>query len=121
MWCVIMEMRNADETTVEEVADGVYLGDLAIGREASVKYWRIDPGATLPPHRHHNEQIGYVLSGSLVALVEGEEVMLSPGDCYRFSSRELHGAENRSSEPAVGIGVLAPPRERPDWGDASRS
>lgn len=113
-----MDVTNSNEASLREVSDGVYLGDLAIGRKASVKYWRIDSGAKLPVHRHHNEQIGYVLSGTLVAVVEGEEVTLSAGDCYRFPSQELHGAENRSAEPALGIGVLAPPRERPDWGDA---
>ncbi|WP_306061437.1 cupin domain-containing protein [Natronococcus wangiae] len=112
-----METANVDKTALKQVSDGVYLGDLATGREASVKYWRIDSEATLPVHQHHNEQIGFVLSGTLVALVEGEEVTLSSGDCYRFPSQELHGAENRSDEPAIGIGILAPPRERPDWGD----
>lgn len=111
-----MDRVNTRRSSLEEVAEGVYLADLASGDRACMKYWRIEPGAELPVHRHDNEQIGYVISGTLVALVEDEEVTLSPGDCYRFSSRERHGAENRSDEPAVGIGVLAPPRERPDWG-----
>ncbi len=110
-----MDRVSIGDTTFDEVAEGVYLADLATGRRACVKYWRIESGATLPVHRHDNEQIGYVLDGTLVALVEGEEVTLSPGDCYRFPSGERHGAENRSDEPAIGIGVLAPPREQPDW------
>lgn len=113
----LMEKVNTGDAGFEEVSDGVYLADLATGREASVKYWRIDPGATLPVHEHDNEQIGYVLEGRLVAIADGEEVRLDPGDCYRFRSWERHGAENRSTDPAIGIGVLAPPRERPDWGD----
>ncbi|AGB37051.1 cupin domain-containing protein [Natronococcus occultus] len=113
-----MEKANSEEAGFEEVSDGVYLADLAIGERASVKLWRIDPGAELPVHEHDNEQIGYMLEGRLVATAGGEEVTLAPGDCYRFPSRERHGAENRSSEPAIGIGVLAPPRKRPDWGDA---
>lgn len=113
-----MEKANASEAGLEEVSDGVYLATLATGERASVKLWRIDPGAELPVHEHENEQIGYVLEGRLIARADGEEVRLDSGDCYRFRSRERHGAENRSSEPVVGIGVLAPPRERPDWGDA---
>lgn len=113
-----MERINANGTGMEEVAEGVYLGDLATGERAGMKYWRVEPGATLPAHRHHNEQIGYVISGELVALVEGEEVLLEPGDSYRFASDEHHGAENRGNEPAVGVGILAPPREAPDWGEA---
>lgn len=113
---VTMENVNSAQVEFEEEADGVYLADLATGQRACMKYWRIEPGAALPVHRHDNEQIGYVLSGSLIALIDGEEVPLSTGDCYRFRSGEPHGTENREEEPAVGIGVLAPPRERPDWG-----
>lgn len=105
-----------DDREPREVADDVYLSDLAAGERASMKFWRVEPGATLPTHRHSNEQIGYVISGTLTALVEGEERTLEPGDSYAFQSGELHGAENRGDEPAVGIGVLSPPRQQPDWG-----
>lgn len=113
-----MDRISTDGASVEEVADGVFLGDLATGERAGMKYWRVEPGATLPAHRHHHEQIGYVISGRLVAVVEGEEVPLEPGDSYRFSSNEHHGAENRDEEPAIGVGILAPPRGEPEWGDS---
>lgn len=117
----IMERISADGANVEEVAEGVFLGDLATGERAGMKHWRVDPGATLPAHRHDHEQIGYMISGTLVAIVEGEEVLLEPGDSYRFSSNEHHGAENRGDEPAVGVGILAPPRGKPAWGDSRRT
>jgi quercetin dioxygenase-like cupin family protein len=113
-----MERISTDEENATEVAEGVFLGDLARGDRAGMKYWRVEPGATLPAHRHDHEQIGYMISGTLVACVEGEEVLLEPGDSYRFASNEHHGAENRGEEPAVGVGILAPPREKPDWGDS---
>lgn len=107
-------VRTAD-ADLEEVAPGVYLGALSTGERASMTYWRVEPGATLPTHSHEHEQIGYVLRGQLTAIVEGEEVLLEEGDAYRFPSNERHGAENRSDEPAVGLGVLSPPRTEPDW------
>lgn len=100
-----------------EPSPGVRLADLAGGTRASMKFWRIEPGATLPTHRHSNEQIGFLISGRLVAVLEDGEVPLEPGDSYVFSSDEFHGAENRGDEPAVGIGVLSPPRDAPSWGD----
>jgi quercetin dioxygenase-like cupin family protein len=100
----------------EEITEGVYLSDLAAGEQASMKHWRVEPGETLPAHRHHNEQVGYVISGTLTAVVEGEEYELAPGDSYVFPSHEHHGAENRGDEVAVGIGVLSPPRGAPKWG-----
>jgi quercetin dioxygenase-like cupin family protein len=110
-----MRRISDDGTDGEEVADGVYLADLAAGERASMKHWRVEPGATLPIHRHDNEQIGYMIRGTLTAITEGEEIVLRPGDSYLFASGELHGAENRGDEPAVGIGVLSPPRSDPDW------
>lgn len=111
---------DMDHTTVEaadlvEVAEGVHLGELVTGERATVTYWRIDPGASLPVHEHEQEQIGYVLRGRLTAISEGEEVRLEAGDSYRFPSWERHGAENRSEAPAVGLGYLSPPREAPGW------
>lgn len=100
-----------------EVAQGVQLADLATGERASMKFWEIAPGATLPTHRHENEQIGFVISGRLTAVLEDDERELGPGDSYAFVEEELHGAENRGDEPAVGIGVLTPPRSEPAWGE----
>ena len=110
-----MHLVTEDDRVPTEVAEDVFLSDLATGEEASMKYWRVEPGATLPTHEHDNEQIGFVISGTLTAIVEGEERPLRPGDSYAFSGGERHGAENRGDEPAVGIGVLSPPRTAPDW------
>lgn len=110
-----MDRVRATDVELEEVADGVYLGDLSTGDRASMKYWRIEPGARLPVHSHDHEQIGYVLGGTLMAIVEGREVRLEEGDAYRFPSQQRHGAENPGEVPAVGLGVLAPPRTEPDW------
>lgn len=110
-----MERVPTTRAAFDEVADGVYLADLPTGEQAGMVYWRIEPGATLPVHEHANEQIGFVLEGELTAIVEGEEYALAAGDAYMFPSNERHGAENRSDEPAIGLGVLAPPRAEPDW------
>ena len=111
-----MDRVTETQRQPDEVAEGVYLTDLAAGERASMKFWRVEPGETLPAHRHHNEQIGYVISGTLTAVVEGEEHELTPGDSYIFPSQEHHGAENRGERVAVGIGVLSPPRGAPEWG-----
>ncbi|WP_254547175.1 cupin domain-containing protein [Halomarina pelagica] len=110
-----MDYVSKNDREPHEVADGVYLADLAAGDRASMKFWQVEPGATLPAHRHHNEQIGFVISGTLTTVLEDGEHLLEPGDSYAFSSDELHGAENRGNEPAVGVGVLSPPRDEPRW------
>jgi quercetin dioxygenase-like cupin family protein len=110
-----MDRVSRDEREYEEQVSDVHLAALAAGKRASMKHWRIEPGATLPAHRHQHEQIGYLISGELTAILEDREVTLESGDSYIFPSKELHGAENRGDEPAVGIGVLSPPRSDPDW------
>lgn len=100
-----------------QVSEGVFLTDLASGQRSAMKYWRIEPGAELPTHRHQNEQIGYVISGELTAILEGERRSLEPGDSYCFESGELHGAVNETDDPCVGIGLLTPPRDAPRWGE----
>ncbi|PSQ21155.1 cupin domain-containing protein [Halobacteriales archaeon QS_8_65_32] len=114
-----MDRISEAEREPAAVAEGVYLADLAAGERTSMKHWRIEPGATLPTHRHDNEQIGYVISGALVARVgegtDAEEYRLEPGDSYVLPSDERHGAENRGDEPATGVGILSPPRGDPDW------
>jgi quercetin dioxygenase-like cupin family protein len=114
-----MERVTESDREPAEVSAGVRLANLAAGERACMKRWRVDPGETLPVHSHANEQIGYVLSGRLVAFAGGEEYVLEPGDSYVFPSNERHGAENRWEDPAVGIGVLSPPRTDPDWGDSA--
>lgn len=111
-----MDHVTKSHERLEEVAPGVYLADLARTEHASMKFWRIEPGATLPAHRHENDQIGFVVSGSMVAIIEGDEHRLRPGDSYAFVGGEYHGAENRGGEPCLGIGVLTPPRDQPEWG-----
>ncbi|QLG49197.1 cupin domain-containing protein [Natrinema halophilum] len=110
-----MERVSTTRAESEEVADGVHLAPLSTGNRAGMIYWRIEPGATLPVHAHANEQLGFVLDGELTAIAEDEEYELSAGDAYLFRSDERHGAENRSAEDAVGLGVLAPPRDEPEW------
>lgn len=100
-----------------QVSEGVFLTDLASGQRSAMKYWRVEPGAELPTHRHHNEQIGYVISGELTAIVEGERRTLEPGDSYCFESGEQHGAVNETDDPCIGIGLLTPPRDAPQWGE----
>lgn len=111
-----MQRISETERELVEVADGVHLADLAAGESACMKYWRVEAGGTLPGHSHQNEQIGYVIRGRLTAVLDGDEVTLEPGDSYAFRSGEYHGAENRGDDPAVGIGILSPPRSSPEWG-----
>jgi len=107
-------VQHSARETVEAV-DGVHLTQLAVGAEMSVQHFHIEPGATVPEHSHHHEQVGYVSGGTCVFLVDGAEHVVGPGDSYRIPGDEPHAVENRSEEPVDGIDVFAPPRADPDW------
>lgn len=110
-----MERVNLSEPPTDEAVDGVHFTQLAGGENMSIQHFRIDAGATIPEHTHRHEQLGYIVSGELVATVDGERTRFEPGDSYCFESHEPHGAENPGDEAVVGIGVYSPPRRGPDW------
>jgi len=110
------EVPQAASETVE-VVDGVHLTQMAVGEEMSSQHFHIEPGATVPEHSHHHEQIGFVMQGTLTFDVDGEEHIVGPGDSFVIPGGEPHSAENVSEEPVSGIDVFSPPRTNPDWMD----
>lgn len=78
----------------------------------------IPKGNLVPAHRHHNEQITYMISGSLRFLFgeeQDEEVILRAGEVLIIPSDLLHSAE--ALEDTFELDVFNPPRE--DWIDGS--
>lgn len=112
-----MERRSIDETEPTEAVDGVHLALLAGADRMNVQHFEIEPGATVPEHDHPNEQVGYIASGVLTFLVDGEEVVVAAGDGYAIPANEPHAAENRGEETVIGVDVFSPPRTDPDWMD----
>jgi quercetin dioxygenase-like cupin family protein len=98
-----------------EVEPGVHLAQLVAGEEMSVQHVRMEPGATVPEHSHHHEQVGYIYAGELTFLLADGEVAVGPGGGYSLASEEVHGAENRGEETALAVDVFSPPRPNPDW------
>jgi len=104
-----------DETEVEP---GVFLAQLAAGNEMSIQHLRMAPGARVPEHSHHHEQVGFVYEGEQTFVLEdGDEVTIHPGGSYRLESHEVHAAENQADTTLRAIDVFSPPRPNPDWLD----
>ena len=70
-------------------------------------------GAHVPLHSHHNEQIAYILSGSLKFILEGREVILNPGDVLCIPPNIPH--EAFALEDTIDLDIFNPPRQ--DWID----
>ena len=77
----------------------------------------LDPDLLVPEHRHENEQLGFVLKGSVTMMIAGQEKELRVGDAYRIPSNAPHWARS-GHEGATVMDVFAPVRA--DWEKAER-
>jgi quercetin dioxygenase-like cupin family protein len=77
----------------------------------------LEPNAVLPEHKHENEQLGFIIRGSMTLRVGTEVKELHPGDTYVIPSNVEHGAA-AGPEGATVTDVFAPIRA--DWDAVER-
>lgn len=78
----------------------------------------LDPNSIVPEHRHPNEQLGLVVSGSVSFRVGDEERELGPGGTWCIPPDVPHEVRT-GPDGAVVIDVFSPPRE--DWRSIERA
>ncbi|PZP64940.1 MAG: hypothetical protein DI596_00620 [Azospira oryzae] len=64
------------------------------------------PGTYFPPHTHEVDKIDAVLSGRFRLTVQGEEVVLEPGDLLPVPRGVVHDAEVVGNEPVVSLDAV---------------
>src|SRR5688572_23961077 len=87
---------------------------LITGDRVMVAHVYLKKGCIVPEHRHENEQITYILEGSLRLWFgndEKREVTLGPGEVLRIPPNLPHGAE--ALEDTLDVDIFSPPRQ--DW------
>jgi quercetin dioxygenase-like cupin family protein len=72
----------------------------------------LEPGAVVAEHRHENEQLGFILKGSMTFTIAGEKRELRTGDTYVIPSNVPHDAV-AGAEGCTVVDVFAPTRA--DW------
>jgi quercetin dioxygenase-like cupin family protein len=82
------------------------------GERQSLAVVELDPNALVPEHRHENEQLGIVISGSLQFRIENETRQLGPGETWTIPANVPHEV-TAGPRGAVVIDVFAPVRA--DW------
>jgi quercetin dioxygenase-like cupin family protein len=72
-------------------------------------------GCIVPQHSHHNEQLTYILEGSLKFWIgeEMREEIVNAGEVLVIPSNVLHKAE--ALEDTLDVDIFSPPRQ--DWID----
>jgi quercetin dioxygenase-like cupin family protein len=91
------------------LAAGVHARAL-FGDATMLNLVELEPGAVVAEHSHPHEQMGIVLSGEIVMLIEGEERPCHAMDAMHIPSGVVHGAY-AGPEGAVVLDVFVPIRE----------
>jgi quercetin dioxygenase-like cupin family protein len=81
------------------------------GDHATLAFTTLAPGHMPTPHSHWHEQIVYVLSGRMRAVVGDEETIVGRGDMLVAPPGVEHWAETIGDEPAVDLSVFSPRRD----------
>ncbi|TDF36656.1 cupin domain-containing protein [Alteromonadaceae bacterium M269] len=93
---------------------------LITGDNMMIAHVYLKAGGEVPMHSHHNEQITYILEGSLKFLLgenQDEEVIVRAGEVLVIPPHLPHSAV--ALEDTLDVDVFNPPRE--DWLDGSDS
>jgi len=82
------------------------------GQQITMAIVDVDDGVEIPTHHHSNEQLGFVLRGSIVMEIDGEERELQVGETYVIPADVPHRARGGQGGATV-VDVFSPPRA--DW------
>jgi quercetin dioxygenase-like cupin family protein len=93
----------------EQPAPGIKR-QMVIGKNLMMCRFTFEPFLVTPEHTHPHEQMTLVIKGKVKFTVEGEVVIVAPGDVLHFPSNNRHGA-TMLDEEVVLIDIFSPIRE----------
>ena len=91
--------------------DGV-LARVVNGDRVTIGFVEIDPDVQVPEHRHENEQVGFVLRGSVTMVIGNQSRDLRVGETYTIASQVPHSAKAGADGASV-VDVFVPVRQ--EW------
>ena len=82
-----------EENEWEDIGGGIKRKIVGYTDDLMAVHLSFDKGAIGAPHSHEiHDQIGYVVSGSFEAEVDGKKKVLTAGDAYIAPKNAVHGA-----------------------------
>jgi quercetin dioxygenase-like cupin family protein len=88
------------------------------GSKAMLSRIVLTKGCKVPKHSHHNEQLAFILQGSLrFVLDDGTTHVVNSGEVLVIPGNVAHSAE--ALEDTINFDIFAPPRQ--DWIDKDDS
>ena len=99
----------ASRNGYKEIIPGISIKTLSYGENSLLVEFLLKKDASLPEHKHINEQTGYLAKGSIRLFIDGKSQVLHAGDSWTILSDVKHKAE--ILEDSVAIEVFSPRRE----------
>ena len=106
-------LETIDELAALQIWDGV-VGRVVSGDQVSFAVVELGPNVQVPEHRHANEQLGLVITGTVRFRVGDETRELGPGGTWSIPGDVPHEVY-AGAEGAVVVDIFAPPRA--DWAE----
>lgn len=103
------KIGKTNEDDYIEVFDGIKRKTLVYGDNTLLTEFILEKGKTLPAHNHPEEQTGYLVSGHIILIINGERHEMKPGDSWAIPGNSEHGAE--TIEDSVAVEIFSPVRE----------
>ena len=75
-------------------------------RGYAVSRYTYAPGTTFPDHTHGVDKIDAVLAGTFRVVLEGQEVLLGPGDAIVVPRGAVHSAEVVGDQSVVSLDAV---------------
>lgn len=91
-----------------EMREGIHRRTMGITDEVMLCEFFLERDATVPPHNHMNDQVGYIVYGKLEVTIGGEARICVRGDSYAIPGGVEHSA--RAIIDTLAIDVFSPPR-----------
>jgi quercetin dioxygenase-like cupin family protein len=76
------------------------------GRGFRVARYFYPAGTFFPEHEHAADKIDGVLAGRFRLVLQGQELVLEPGDCVSVPKGAVHSAEVVGNEPVISLDAL---------------
>jgi quercetin dioxygenase-like cupin family protein len=98
-----------NKVELEQTAEGIKR-QMVVGERLMICRFTFDPFIVTAEHTHPHEQMTLVIKGKVKFTIEGEVVIVAPGDVLHFPSNNRHGA-TMLDEEVVLIDIFSPIRE----------
>ena len=101
-------IKNA-QVELEDVAPGLTRQIMGYDSDIMLVVVNFERGAIGYEHKHHHQQVSYVVSGKFEVTIEVKRELLETGDAFVVPSNALHGAV--CIESGILIDTFSPLRE----------